>query len=192
MAAAELSRRRRTRPRWLPADAGKTWLYAYAGVWATTLTTAAVVGLVGHPLAAPARRLLGLTLSAQRNPPPQLGHVLALAAHNLPIASWPLLLGVLGAHHHRAARHVADGVLLACIIANTAPVGAALGVYGTALLPFVPQLPLEWGALALGASGWLGQRRAALTVQQGLAIFALIASALLCAAIVETVAVPHR
>lgn len=192
MAAAELSRRRRTRPHWLPADAGRTWLYAYAGVWTTTLTTTAVVGLVGRPLAAPARRLLGLTLTAHSNPPPQLGHVLALAAHNLPIASWPLLLGVLGAHHHRAATHVADGVLVACLIANTAPVGAALGVYGTALLPFIVQLPLEWGALALGASGWVAQRRAALTIQQGLAIFALIASAILCAAIVETVAVPHR
>jgi hypothetical protein len=173
-------------------DAGRTWLYAYAGVWTTTLTTTAVVGLVGRPLAAPARRLLGLTLTAHSNPSPQLGHVLALAAHNLPIASWPLLLGVLGAHHHRAATHVADGLLIACIIANTAPVGAALGAYGTALLPFIPQLPLEWGALALGASGWLAQRRAALTIRQGLAMLALIACALLCAAIVESVGVPHR
>ncbi|MHB8533158.1 MAG: hypothetical protein ACYDC2_10605 [Solirubrobacteraceae bacterium] len=156
------------------------------------MTTAAVVGLVGRPLAAPARHLLGLTLTAQSNPPPQLGHVLALAAHNLPIASWPLLLGLLGAHHHRAATHVADGLLLACIIANTAPVGAALGAYGTGLVPFIPQLPFEWSALALGATGWLTQRRAALTVKQGLAIFALIAGALLCAAIVESLAVPHR
>jgi hypothetical protein len=161
-------------------------------VWTTTLTTTALVGLVGRPLAAPARRLLGLTLTAQHNPPPQLRQILALAAHNLPIACWPLLLGVLGAHHHRAATHVADGLLVACIIANTAPVGAALGAYGTALVPFIPQLPLEWGGLALGASGWLTQRRVALTVKQGLAMFALIACALLCAAIVESVAVPHR
>ena len=114
-----------------------------------------------------ARRLLGLALSAQRNPPPQVGHVLALAAHNIPIAAWPLLLGVIGAHRHRLATHVADGVLLACIIANTLPVGAALGAYGTAVLPYIPQLPLEWGGLALGASGWLVQRRRALTVQRG-------------------------
>ena len=108
------------------------WPYAYAGVWAATLAPAAVVALGGRPLTLPARRLLGLALSARRNPPPHLGHVLALAAHNIPIASWPLLLGVLGAHRHRLARPVANGVLLACIIANTLPVGAALGAKGRA------------------------------------------------------------
>ena len=143
------------------------WLHAYAGVWLATLAATALVVLVGRPLALPARRLLGLALSAQRNPPPHVGHVLALAAHNIPIASWPLLLGVLGAHRHRLAMHVADGVLLACIIANTLPVGAAFGAYGTAVLAYIPQLPLEWAGLALGASAWLIQRRRALTVSKG-------------------------
>lgn len=190
MAATELSGR--ARRGWLPTALGKTWLYVYAGVWASTLTTTAVVVLVGHPLAGPARRLLGLTLSAQRNPPPQLGHILALAAHNVPIASWPLLLGVLGAHHHRLSTHVADGLLLACIIANTLPVGAALGAYGTVVLPYVPQLPFEWGGLALGASGWLAQRREALTISETVGVFVLTVAVLVCAAVVETVAVPHR
>jgi hypothetical protein len=168
------------------------WLHAYAGVWMATLAPAALVAVVGRPLAQPARRLLGLALSAPRNPPPHVWHVLALAAHNIPIASWPLLLGVLGAHRHRLATHVADGVLLACIIANTLPVGAALGAYGTALLAYIPQLPLEWGGLALGASGWLVQRRRALTASEGIGVFVLIACVLLCAAALETVAVPHR
>ena len=85
-----------------------------------------------------------------------------LAAHNIPIVAWPLLLGVLGAHRHRLARQsptASAGVL----IANTLPVGAALGAYGAALLPYLPQLPLEWAGLALGASAWLVQRRRALT-----------------------------
>jgi hypothetical protein len=176
----------------LPVGLTRMWLRAYAGVWLATLAPTALVVLVGRPLALPARRLLGLTLSAQRNPPPHIGHVLALAAHNIPIAAWPLLLGVLGAHRHRLARHVADGVLLACIIANTLPVGAALGAYGTAVLPYIPQLPLEWAGLALGASAWLIQRRRALTVSEGLALLALIVGLLLCAAVVETVTVPHR
>jgi hypothetical protein len=193
MAATELTGwRRRAARQWLPAGLARMWLHAYAGVWMATLAPAALVALVGRPLAQPARRLLGLALSAQRNPPPDVGHVLALAAHNIPIASWPLLLGVLGAHRHRLAVHVADGVLLACIIANTLPVGAALGVYGTALLAYIPQLPLEWGGLALGASGWLVQRRRALTASEGIGVFVLIACVLLCAAALETVAVPHR
>ena len=184
--------RRRAARQWLPAGLARMWLHAYAGVWMATLAAAALVALVERPLAQPARRLLGLALRAQRNPPPHVGHVLALAAHNIPIASWPLLLGVLGAHRHRLATHVADGVLLACIIVNTVPVGAALGAYGTALLAYIPQLPVEWGGLALGASGWLVQRGRALTASEGIGVFVLIACVLLCAAALETVAVPHR
>jgi len=169
-----------------------TWLHAYAAVWIATLAPAATVALVGQPLVLPARHLLALALSARRNPPPQVGHVIELAAHNIPIASWPLLLGVLGAHRNRLATHVADGVLLACIIVNTLPVGVALGAYGGAVLPYLPHLPMEWGGLALGASAWLARRRQALTVSEGIGMFALIACVLLCAAALETVAVPHR
>jgi hypothetical protein len=168
------------------------WLHAYAAVWIATLVPAGVIALAGRTLALPVRHLLGLALTAQRNPPPHIGHVLALAAHNIPIAAWPLLLGLIGAHRHRLATHVADGVLLACIILNTLPVGAAFGAYGTAVLPYLPQLPLEWGGLALGASAWLVQRRRALSVPEGLGLFALIAGVLLCAAALETVGVPHR
>jgi hypothetical protein len=138
------------------------------------------------------RRVLGLTLTAKHNPPPRIGHIFALAAHNIPIAAWPLLLGLMGAHRHRPVKHVADGVVTTCIILNTLPVGAALGAYGAPLLLYLPQLPLEWAGLALGASAWLIQRQRALSVREGLGLLALIAGLLLCAASLETVAVPHR
>lgn len=192
MAATELTNHRGAARRWLPAGLARIWLHAYAAVWLATVAATALVAAVGHPLALATRRLLGLALSAQRNPPPQVGHVLALAAHNIPIAAWPLLLGALGADRHRPARRIADGVVVVCIIANTLPVGAALGAYGTAVLAYIPQLPLEWGGLALGASGWLVQRRRALTASEGIGMFVLIACVLLCAAVLETVAVPHR
>ena len=76
--------------------------------------------------------------------------------------------------------------------ANVLPVGAALGAYGPPLLAFIPQVPFEWAALALGASAWLMQRREPLAVREGLALFAVIGGLLLCAAVLETVAVPHR
>jgi len=44
----------------------------------------------------------------------------------------------------------------------------------------------------LGASGWLVQRRGPLTVREGLGLFGAAVCVLICAAIVETVAVPHR
>jgi hypothetical protein len=193
MVARELSApSRRTERRWLPAGLGAAWLYAYAGVWIATLVPAVLVALVGQPLVLPVRHVLGLTLTAHRNPPPGIGHVLFSEAHNLPIVAWPLLLGLIGAHRHPLAKHVADGLLTACIIVNTLQVGAALGAYGAPLLPYLPQLPVEWGGLALGASAWLVQRRRALTVAEGLGLLALIAGVLLCSAALETVAVPHR
>jgi len=187
MATAELSKGGRRRR--LPVGARAAWLRAYAAIWVATLGSAALVALLGAPITRTVRHLLGLRLEPDRNPPPQVGHVLALAAHNIAIAAWPLLLGVAGAHQHRLARHVADGVLLACIAVNTVLVGGALGAYGTSLLPYIPQLPLEWAALALGASSWLTHRRTALTFAEWLAAIACL---LVCAAVLETGAVPHR
>ncbi len=84
-------------------------------------------------------------------------------------------------------------MLLACIIVNTLQVGAALGAYGTALLPYIPQLPLEWGGLALGASAWLVQRRRALTVSEGLGAARADRRAFCCAPLPwRPSRVPHR
>ena len=174
----------------MPAGFCRAWLLASAGIWATTLAPAAVVAVAGRPLTVPVRRLLGLTLSAHRTPAPQLAHALALACHNIPIASWPLLLGALGADRHRAGRCLADGMLTMSTVVNALPVGAALGAYGTAVLPYLPQLPLEWGALALGASGWLVQRREPLASGEVVGLFGLIAGLLIYAAVTETFAVP--
>jgi hypothetical protein len=168
------------------------WPRAYGAIWLATVGSALLVALLGAGAKARVRGLLGLRLDPARNAPPELGHILTLAAHNLPIAAWPVLLGVIGAHQHRIGRRVADVVLLACILANTLPVGAALGAYGAPLLAYIPQLPLEWAGLGLGASAWLLQRCRPLAVAEGLALTALIAAVLLCAAIVETDAVPHR
>jgi hypothetical protein len=189
MVAAELSP---SQPRRLPAGLPGAWLGAYIAIWAATLGCAVLVALAGQRLVRPARQLLGLRLTPDRNAAPQLGHVLVLVAHNVPIVAWPLLLGVMSADRHRVGRRVADIVVLACILVNVVPVGVALGAYGAPLLPYVPQLPLEWAGLALGASAWLVQRRRPLTLRDGLVWFALIVGVLLCAAVLETVTVPHR
>jgi hypothetical protein len=194
MAASELSGApgRPAGGRLVPAELPVAWLQAYRGVWAATLAAAALVAIAGQPLISVTRRALALTLTAQHNPPPQLGQILALAAHNVPIAAWPLLLGLTGADRHRLARALADCAVLACIIFNTVPVGAALAAYGTALIAYLPQLPLEWAGLALGTSSWLVQRRRALSARERLAWLGLTAGVLLCAAALEGTAVPHR
>jgi hypothetical protein len=192
--AVDASRRpaRQTGGQPLAAAIAAAWLYAYTSIWAATLAVAGLLALAGRALLHPTRQVLGLTLRGDRNPPPHLAHVLILAAHNIPVAAWPLLLGLTGAARHRLARSVADSVVLACVIVNTLPVGAALAAYGTPLLPYVPQLPLEWAGLALGYGSWLVQRKRTLSTGERIVWLALIASVLLCAAALETLAVPHR
>jgi hypothetical protein len=170
----------------------RAWLAAYGATWVITLVSAALIAIDVARVDGPVRHLLGLSLDPLRNPPPNIGHVLMLWAHNLPLATWPLLLGVVTAHRQRLTRQIADTLIAAWLVANVLPVGAALGAYGLPLLAYIPQVPFEWAALALGASAWLMQRREPLTVREGLAMFALIAGLLLCAAVLETVAVPYR
>jgi hypothetical protein len=194
MAAAEL--RSRPAPRIgglrLAGGGAAAWVCAYAGIWTVSLLAAGVVAAAGQPATSLTQRVLGLRLSAQRNPPPDLGHILTVAAHNIPIAAWPLLLGLAGADRGRRARLLGDGAVIACILANTVPVGAALGAYGTPLLAYLPQLPLEWAGLALGVSSWLRQRRGSLTARERVRSLAAITGVLLCAALLEVVAIPHR
>lgn len=176
----------------LPARLPVAWLQAYCGLWTATLAAAILVAIAGRPAISITRRALGLRLTAQRNPPPHLGHILALAAHNIPIAAWPLLLGLTGADRGRLTRHLADCAVPACILANSLPVGAALAAYGTALIAYLPQLPLEWAGLALGYGSWLVQRQRPLTPREKLIWLAMITAVLLLAATLETTAVPHR
>jgi hypothetical protein len=170
----------------------RAWRAAYAATWIVTLLPAALLAVDPAGWDGAVRRVLGARLNPQQNPPPKIEQVLTLLAHNLPLAAWPLLLGVVGVHRQRLARRVTDVVVAAWIAVNALPVGPAIGVYGPPLLAYLPQLPFEWAALALGASGWCLQRRAPLTVREAVTLLALIAGTLFCAAALETFAVPHR
>jgi len=191
MAATELARDAASGV-WGRGGTLAAWACAYVGVWAVTLTGAAVVAVAGPRSSVAVRAALDLTLAPGRNPPPSAGHSLALAAHNIPIAAWPLLLGVARIEHSPRARRAADILVLACLLVNAAPVGAALGAYGVRLLPYVPQLPLEWAGLALGYASWLVGRRRALTARERATWLAALVVVLIAAAVVESYAVPHR
>jgi hypothetical protein len=176
----------------VPRALARAFALTYGGVWVATLSGWLALELLGTGARASARELIGARLDAGVNAPPRIGHVLALTAHNLPIAAWPLLLGVVGAHRHPIARHVADALLAVVLVVNTALVGAALSVYDARLISFVPQLPVEWAALALGAAAWICQRKEALTPGAALSVLGAIAVLVAGAAVLETVAVPHR
>lgn len=193
MVAAELSRTpnrrcgaRRGGARWLGSS-----LHAYWGVWASTLAGLLVVWIAGEPMRALTRQVLGLELHPTRAPSDQLGQIVALAAHNAPIAAWPLLLGLVGADRHRWTKRLADCLVATCVLVNAVPVGAALATYGNALIAYVPQLPVEWAGIALGAGAWLVQRRGAISARERLLCFCAISALLLYAGALETIAVPR-
>jgi hypothetical protein len=183
---------RRTGVGLLRGGLAAAWLTAYCGVWAATIATGLIVEIAGRPAMSITRRVLRLALTEHTNPPPHLGHVLALAAHNLPIVAWPVLIGITGADRAPLPRHLADCAVLVCVLLNTAPVGAAFAAYGTPLIAYVPQLPLEWAGLALGASSWVVQRRRPVSGAERVVWLGLTAGLLLCAAAAETALVPHR
>jgi hypothetical protein len=158
-------------------------------LWAITLGAAALTAVLAE---AQARGVMGLELNASRNPAPAIGGVLALAAHNLPICAWPLLLGSLALERGSRWRHVADVVVAACALANVLPVAAALGGYGWALFPYMPQLPLEWAALAVGYGSWTLEREYPLGRTERLRLLGVLSVLLLVAAALETCGVPHR
>jgi hypothetical protein len=187
MAATELSS---GSPR--PTGTASQWAVVYGVIWAITLAGAIAVAAIGAPARAFTTGLLGLTLNPKATPAPTVGRVLALSAHNLALAAWPLLLSYAGACRRARGRMVADTAVGVSLLANVLPVGAALGAYGSALSAYVPQLPLEWAGLAVGYAAWCSQRRRTVSLRERARWLALITLLLISAAVLETIAVPHQ
>jgi len=114
--------------------------------------------------------------------------VLDVLATNLPALAVPPLLALTLAGHSRAWRSLGDLITAAIMIANTGLVGAALGVYGTRLLPYLPHLPLELAALACSCSAWWATRTQRHPIGR-LVLWGLVLA--VAAAAVEVYATPH-
>lgn len=189
MAAAELRRGGPPGRRGL-RELARRWALAYAGVWTATLLPAGAIALAGHGATGAVRGALGLAL--RPDAAPTVAAAAGVWLHNLPICAWPLLLTPIGAHRRRMGRLTGDLLVGGCVAVNALPVGAALGAYGRALLPYVPQLPVEWAGLAAGAGWWLCARRRAPGRRDALAWAGAVAAVLLVAALIETWGVPCR
>ena len=107
MAAAELSAsRRRPRAGELPAGLVRAWLFAYCGVWAATLGSAALVALIGRPLASRGRqaaRADAHARSATRRRRSGTSSRSRLTTSRSPPGR--CCSALLGAHRHRLATH---------------------------------------------------------------------------------------
>jgi hypothetical protein len=123
---------------------------------------------------------------------PSLGAVAAILAQNLRVLAAPYLLALFRFDRGRQMRLAGDVLVAGILGANALRVGLALGRWHERLLPYVPQLPLEYLAAAVAASAWILARRGgmnhrALCIQAGLT--ALLLSG---AAAAEVLLTPHR
>jgi hypothetical protein len=157
---------------------------------------AATMVVLGVTVASVLVATLDPTLAGSTRPHPtltgSLGDWLSILAENARVLAAPFLLWLLDLATSRLGRSVGDALVLAVIVLNVIPVGLELGRWRGQLVPYLPQLPVEWGALITTVSAWLTIRRDEATRRDIAVLAAVTAALLLAAASVETWATPHR
>ena len=121
-----------------------------------------------------------------------LTDALGILQNNLRVLAAPYLLGMLGFPRHRAARWAGDLLVLALTAGSTLPVGIELARWRARLLPYLPQLPVEWAALTVGLSAWLLIRTTTAPRRQVAVLAAVTVALLAVAASLETWCTPRR
>lgn len=166
-----------------PAPAGlvRTLLSSYALLWGGTLL-AAVLAL---PFKGQLRAFYGLRPPATGD----MGMAALLAANNAREAAIPMLFALLRARKPWVIV-LGDVVVGACLAANVAHGGLALGAYGPGLLGYLPHWPVEWAAFAVALTAWRRARTGRHDFCE-LLLLALACATLVCAgALIETYSVP--
>jgi hypothetical protein len=154
---------------------------AYAGMWVLTCLGAAIGS------AAP-----GLAPGGQ--PHPTLhgtpADFASIAIANARVLSAPFLMALFRFQSDRRSRELGDLIVVVLLAGNALRVGLALGRDRGALLPYLPQLPIEWLAAALAAAAWMTLRTGARN-RTGLAYLAAVLVLIAAAAAIETICTPH-
>jgi len=165
-------------------------IQATAGMWAATGMSMFAVATIDPLNHAAAAWLARLGLDLRPSAPTLHALVVSRFLGNLRIALLPLLLVAIGAGRRATPRAIGDAVVSGTLLLNALLVGAALGVHGQRLVPFLPHLPLEWAAFGCSAAPWLigrgeSVRRGDVAVATGAVVLLLAA-----AAVVETFLTP--
>ena len=189
MGAAELTRRstRAPVPKMDARLRGRTATHAprlavvYVLLWTITLL-GALLGTAFPDLAAGGRPHPALQES--------WGELASIAADNARVLSAPFLLAFFRFPAHPRTRQFGDLLIVGVLGANALRVGLAFGRWHTRLIPYVPQLPLEWLAAALAGAAWLALRTST-PRQTAIAYLAGVLVVVTAAAAVETIATPH-
>ena len=165
----------------------------YTAGWTVLLAVSATCALVPAARSL-AHDLLSVDLHVHIRPAPRptLRAAVGLLVNNVRATGWPLLAATLGAGRSTLLRRVTHAAVSVSLLVNLLPVAAAIGVYRSQLVPYLPHLPLELYAITTGPTSWLLATHGALTRRQAVLIAASMLLALSGAALLETWAVPHR
>jgi hypothetical protein len=117
---------------------------------------------------------------------------LAILANNARALTAPFALLLLGLGRRRCGRRIANLIVVAVAAVNAIPVGVALGRWQGRLIPYIPQLPIEWAALTTAVATWRQGRAGGLTPRRVAALAGVTLALLAAAAAVETWCTPHR
>ena len=159
-------------------------------------TTAAAIVIVTCSPRWPARLTPRSGRAAIRTPrsTARSGEALGIFATNGRLLIVPLLLVAGRWPTGRLAGPLGDVVVGALLVVNPVTIGLALGRFPTALLPYLPHLPLEDAALATATGAWLSRRLPTAPGRPvrslaGYGVWTFTLTAL--AALTETFLVPH-
>jgi hypothetical protein len=115
---------------------------------------------------------------------------LSLWFHNARVALAPLAAAAAVQNHPGRLRRTGDLLLGVVFAANVVPLAVELGTWGSRLLPYIPNAPVELLALVAGPVSWWLVTRGRLPVRSLWPIAATAVALLLLAACLETWAVP--
>jgi hypothetical protein len=121
-----------------------------------------------------------------------LGDTVWVLQNNARVLAVPFLLVASRFPERRLGRRAGDLIVPALVAASAIPVGVELGRWGSRLVPYLPQLPLEWAALALSVHVWVVARRGRVTIRQLAPRAAIVLALLAGAAALEVWGTPHR
>lgn len=123
---------------------------------------------------------------------PTAGAILSILANNARALIAPFLLAALGFGSGPIGRTFGDLAVGGPLGLLAAQVGLELGRWDGRLLPYIPQLPLEYAAAATAAAVWLTHRTTPRASPRELAApVALTLCLLAIAAAIEVLATPH-
>jgi hypothetical protein len=90
---------------------------------------------------------------------PSAGEFSSILINNLRVLAAPFILIAARFERTFASRLVGDTIVATILTGNGIDVGLALGRWHSALIAFVPQLPVEYLAAATAAAAWFDARR---------------------------------